>query len=575
MKISDERLAEFNDRMNDWISKQGLVFQLTHGGTGLGGNPPIVGSIIRTILSIVLLLLLAALGYSGFLFWKASGKELPKQLRKGIASGFGVEEVIASGFKRDFSSGKYKEIIAKGNQETFFNHLAARKLDFSMEPLDGLFGTWETQAINIEEAQIALKAGAPDSEQASKSWQSIFHQRPDFSFQTLTVKKASLSWGYTSSATWGSIVDSQLTASRTSEGWNLIFKGGKFSQGIFRDFKIVKLEVELDPEKGLSIPEAEMKADEGTFTWSGKMLTGGASPTFEAQGQLTRIPLAKFLPPALLKVVNGNIDATFTATGSTNNEDGICFTLHGKPESENGIFLTKELNLLRMLSHLDAKRSYRKIPYNLGSFILETKGNTLDFKDLSLTSQDIESKFILSKIKGNFRARASTKEDLQEETLALQIASNNASETIGSSPLQEQKSAKDFEKEILNVFEKLQFKNPHMEISYFEKTSSAEKFGTPHNIKNREEKKQIIGRTHLSLTPRRLARSPFLLEGEVQLAIPHVAFKEIPSLPNLSPIEPGSHLQWVQIPLNSLVLRSTDQLTIKWEEAMEELGNDN
>ena len=120
MKLSDERLAEFNGRMNDWISKQGLIFQLTHGGTGLGGRPPIVGSFIRAIASLTLLALLAGFGFLAFLFWKATGDELPKQCQKGIAQRLSIEKVTANGFERTLSSGSFKQILAVGDDDSFY-----------------------------------------------------------------------------------------------------------------------------------------------------------------------------------------------------------------------------------------------------------------------------------------------------------------------------------------------------------------------------------------------------------------------------------------------------------------------
>ena len=566
MKLSDERLAEFNDRMNNWISKQGLVFQLTHGGTGLGGNPPIIGSIIRSLLSILILALIAALAYGGYLYWKVSGDKLPEQLQKGIAAGLGAEElqVTATGFERDFNSGSYKKVIAKGNESTFYNHLEARNLKFQMEPLNGLFGDWEALNIDIGEAKISIKAGEADDQRAETSWQSLFFERSHFSFQSLRIKKATLSWGYSSPATWGSIVDSELIAERTPQGWKLKLKGGKFSQGIFRNFAIKEIKAELDKEQGLLIPEASLLAGKGTFTWSGNMTSGGASPNFKFQGSLTKIPVAQFIPRALMKIVNGSFTGSLAAEGSTNNSDGIAFTLQAQPDQATGIYLTKELSLLQILSHLDTKRTYRKVLFNHGSFTIKTKGDSLEFQDIQLSSQEDESGPVLAKLKGNFTARPVSKDELEQESHIFADISKNTSETIGITPELGLDTNDKFQEEIRRFFHHLQYAHPHLEVSYFEKD---EKIAKDTLSPNKE--KITVGQTYLDLTPRRSSRIPFILDGEVELAVSTNIFETIPQLPNVLPLEEGAQFRWIKIPLTSLVERSTDSVNHMWEKALE------
>ena len=86
-------------------------------------------------------------------------------------------------FKRDLSSGSYKQILVEGNGETFFNQMEARGVEFPMEPTSsGLFGEWEAKTIKISGLKIALKAGEADDERAQKSWQSLFFASPNFTF---------------------------------------------------------------------------------------------------------------------------------------------------------------------------------------------------------------------------------------------------------------------------------------------------------------------------------------------------------------------------------------------------------
>lgn len=569
MKLSDERVAEFNGRMNDWISKQGLLFQLTHGGTGLGGKPAIFGALIRAFVSLTLLVLLAAVGYAGFLVWKATGDELPKQFEAGIADGLGSDEVSTGGFKRDLSSGSYSEIIAKGNENTFYEHLEVRNLEFAMTMQSGLFGDWESQSINIGELKTAIKAGEFNAEQAANSWLSLFHERPSFSFKSLTIDDASISWGYNSPATWGSILHSELLANRTPDGWLLRFRGGEFSQGIFRGFEIEEIRVMLSRENGFSIPEAKLKADSGTFTWSGKMTSGGASPEFQFDGQLTSVPLSQFLPRGILSVVNGSLTGTVSGNGSLNNSDGIGFAFEVQPDASDGLYITKALTLLRLLSHLDSQRSYRRVILNQGSFKISSKGTGLQFSDIDLISQDPESLFMLAKLTGDFVARPATQEDLQQESHIFGAIAEKVSETIGATPQPNQQTDEEFEDEILRLFPHLQFEKPHIQVVYLEKGEVTDNRKAI-NPTTKDKGETTVAKTHLDFNLRRISRSPFLIDGNVKLSVPSSAFEGNTQLPNVSPPDGPANMQVIDLPLTDLVQRCTDKLNQRWEETMAE-----
>lgn len=558
MKLSEERLAEFNSRMNDWISKQGLLFQLTHGGTGLGGRPPIVGSIVRSLISIVVLLVVAVLGYGGFLFWKASGDELPKQFDKGIAAGLGLgaeDEIAALGFDRDMSSGSYKSLLTKGNDTSFFTGLEARGISFPMGLTSGLFGEWNVDTITIDSLSVGLKAGEADDERSSQSWQSLFHTRPDFNFTKIDAKEANFTWGYSAPATWGSLLNTKMHATRTSEGWTLQFRGGTFSQGIFRHFQVEEMTVMLDRTGGLKVPAALMSYDGGALTWSGEMTSGGASPEFAIRGELNNIPVHAFLPRGLLALANGNISGKLTASGSTNSSDGICYQIEARPEGAEGIHITKELPLLRMLSHLDPRRSYRKLPFNRGAFTIETKGDTIWFKEIELTSTEEESTQTFARLRGSFKASPTTAKELAEESTIFKAAAENATTgTIGASP--EPEIGEDIGEKILNNFRLLQFSNPHRELLYMTKD---------------DEDKELL-RHRLELVNRRKFRFPFVLDGEVSLAVPKSAFEKVGPLPEVTEDPSDADLRWIRIPLRNIISRSTEDLSAAWEQAMEEAG---
>lgn len=557
MKVSEERLAEYNGRMNDWIAKQGLIFQLTHGGTGLGGRPPIIGSLIRAVISLILLTLFAAVAYVGFLFWKASGDQLPKELNAGIADGLNVEKVTAAGFDRTLSSGEYKQVMAQGNEDTFFNHFDARNVTFQMSPTSGLFGDWDARALQIGELKVAVKAGEANDEEASRSWQSLFQVRPSFTFTRIEVSKATFSWGYSSPATWGSIIESTLVANRKDGGWDLEFRGGSFSHGIFRDFHIEELLVSLDEKEGFEITKATLRLGKGTFSWSAKMSSGGASPLLKIDGNFDQLPIAAFLPRGLLSFVNGTFSGELEGEGSINDTDGICFQIACQPSSRESVYLTKEFTLLRLLSHLDPQRSYRKLPFNAGSFQLTTKGTTLEFSEIELAATEKESSKVIARLQGNLSTRPATLEDLEDNEFLIGDSDETTGATIGTqpelSPLTTNRA--NLGARILNQFGTLQFQNPHRELIYLTRDAD-----------NEELKKKRI-----SLLPRRRFRMPFTVDGEVRLAIPGTAFEETIPLPQVALEDQEEGLRWIAIQLQGFIPQSSSNLSDQWEQALEEV----
>ena len=322
--------------------------------------------------------------------------------------------------------------------------------------------------------------------------------------------------------------------------------------------------VELTEDGSLKVTEAKFSLNQGILQCSGEMLTGGSKPTFAFEGKFTALPLSAFLPQGILALVNGTISGEFSASGSTNDSDGICYHITGRPNGSDGIILTKELVLLRMLSHLDPLRSYRKVTFNEGSFKLETKGNVLTFSEVDLSSQDADTSQQVSQLRGDFVARPTTKEEIEREVYTLDSSTSNSSdtsETIGATEPDEMSLEEQavFANSIITQHKTVQFLNPPRELYFFTKDSAG---------------KDLI-KQRLDLTPRRTFRFPYVVEGQLDFAVPTSAFQNTPSLPGVSPHEDNPDLQWLQINLNNMIQASTKQLSNQWEEALNEAAENN
>ncbi len=549
MNLSEERLAEFNARMNQWIAKQGLLFQLTNEGTGLGGQrPSIVNSLIRFLASLLSLAVLGGLAYAGFLIWQVSGDKLPEKFEIGISEMLSSEKTTAIEFKRDLNTGNYKQIQVIGGTESFFNHLDASEVSFKMEPTTGLFGSWNANIISIERLRIALKAGDVDTERAEKAWQSLFNKRPNFSFNSIEVSDANLSWGYSLPATWGSILHSNLKISHQDEGYKIQFVNGQFSHGIFRDLTIEKLEVDISPDNQLTISEATLKSGQGTLTFNGKMVSGGSQPIFEFEGQFSNLPIASFLPPAFNKHLGGSFSGEFTANGSTNDSNGICFHIKGNVENSVGIMVSKEFAALELLSHLDPRRSYRKLLFNQGSFELEKQSEVMSFSNVNLSSFDEELSLTTSRLQGDFKARPMTPQDLQGDDKETEQKSSQLSE------LEKENATGEFEAYILKEFDDFQLKNPHQELRHI-----------THDANNNKLKKERV-----DLVKRRHFRPPYLLEGQLILSVVSSTFDDYPPLPAVANQADQDGLSPITIDLSDTVPDISRRLRVAWQNAMNE-----
>jgi hypothetical protein len=267
-----------------------------------------------------------------------------------------------------------REVYLDGGEDAFFNALQAQRLEFEMSPMDGIFGDWDAGQITMEELSAALKAGSTTEENAGKIWQGLFAERSDFTFSSLDIRSANLSWGYASESTWGAIHESHLVIKRQPDAWQLQFKGGTFSQGIFRDLKIQSLRVLAKKSGKLIFQEAEMSARDGTVSWTGELVESGAAPVFQCEGQFRQFPLPAFLPPALRPFVTGALSGTLSAQGSPNDRKGIQYELNCALDDEASVIFTSEVPLVQMISALDTGKRYRRLVFNEGSFQLATNG---------------------------------------------------------------------------------------------------------------------------------------------------------------------------------------------------------
>ncbi|MDP0489581.1 MAG: hypothetical protein Q7Q71_00855 [Verrucomicrobiota bacterium JB023] len=552
MNLPEEKITDFNERMNEWIAGQGLLFQLTHGGTGLGERPSIVAQMMRMLLTLLALVVVAALAYGGYLVWRVNGSGFAKELSAGIGEQLGAEDITARGFNRKGKKGTYYQVLAEGNEDTFYEHLEARRVEFKMSYFDGLFGEWDGQTLRVASLFAHLKSGGIDDEHARTAWQSLFSESDTFKFNRFEVGSANFSWGYNSPATWGSIIDASLLGTREDDGWRLILKGGKFSQGIFDHLDIVRLEARLHPEQGLSIEEAELEMNGGQIKWQASVVEGIANPRFEGSGTLTEVPINRFLPLALRDRFDGTVSGTMTLGGYSNSSQGIHYELELSPGAK-GIGLTHEIPLLRLLTALDKENTYRKVVFNEGGFLVSTEGEGLTISEIDLKVVNQETELVLNELKGSLQSRPGRLDEINLNETVLQQA-----DQAGLTAASINDSSNEFVADSVRlIYANHQPETPPTRLEL--KAETVDENGVT----------QEVDFPFLEPRARDFLRTPHILSGDLTFSLLSNAMDEFGSLPQLKAVEGSPEKKVISLSLSEMDFQATTTLSEKWESALQ------
>lgn len=401
----DDKRAAFNEQMNDWVSRQGLWFQLRHAADGQS----LLSRLARVGLRLLLLLMVGA-----FVFWIYLVKRVEKgDFRQNIqdrveASLKGAECKVGS-IRKDREVLSLSYLNVEGTDESFFHAMRARLIRMNMKLTDGLFGVWHGGGVTVDHLELDLKAGARDDLVAANAYQSLFTKHKKFDFEWLDVHNTTLRWGY-SNHNRGAIRDSRMTASREGDAWRMEFRGGTLSQNWLRNLEIERLVVICDSQ-GVRIQEARLHSGRGSLSFKVKMGEGG-QPEASGTMVLDSMPMTALLPARYSEWIEGEISGKGTVSGSTNSQEGIVLNLDLSLQDGDAMILRDSLPLLSALSVVDVYNSYRKITFTEGGFQIRTGGNQLQVNEINLKAGD------LFHLAGGLHVRPPSHEEVAE---ALQL----------------------------------------------------------------------------------------------------------------------------------------------------------
>lgn len=400
MNAREEKRAAFNEQMNEWVSRQGLWFQLRHAADG----QTIVARLLRVGIRLSVILVVCC-----FLLWFYLVKRVESEgFRDGVASALqstlAAESCEVGSIQKTRDTVSISSVKMEGGGNTFFHAMSARVIRLNMGITDGVVGKWTTETVNVDQLDLEVKAGESDDAAAAKSFSGLFPDHGSFEFGRIMVDQANIEWGY-SSTNRGSISNSTMVVSREGGAWNIELKGGTFSQNWLKNLEIQRITAVCDSQ-GVHIKEAVLHSGLGTVSFQLDIGSGG-KPAVSGTLQMTSMPFSSLLPTQYDEWLEGTISGKGTIGGSTNSQEGIVLDLGLELDEGDVMILRDRLPIFSALSVVDLYNSYRKVSFNEGGFRIRTADGRMKVSNL-----DVRAGSLLQFKGGGFTVRPPTDEEI-------------------------------------------------------------------------------------------------------------------------------------------------------------------
>jgi hypothetical protein len=404
----------FNDRLAQWVAKQGFWFQRRYSMAG-GGTSVLMYHVLRLMLKLLIFVLVLGAIALFFLIQRTDQASFKTSLRNEIVAGLDAEWGVMRSFSRSQNRAMIRHLLVNGGGDSYIESMEATGIRFRMGLLDGLNGRWKPNAITVERMSLNVKAGAETPEDADKLASSLTKSFDKVQFQNLESSQTRITWGY-SERTMGSISGSKMLAMREGKGWRLQFTGGIFEQNWLRNLEIKELVLICD-DQGLVVEKGEFEVKAQTTFADGKMgkvsmrqvkIAGGPRPEYSGTVVLENVPLEAFLQENYHSYLDGRFSGELKIFGSTNTPEGV--SLAGRISLSEGDSLTlrSRLPLLNSLAILSPSGSFRKVSFHDGSFNLKTTGGVLSISDIILVAPEQMT------VKGGFSVRPLEDKEIME-----------------------------------------------------------------------------------------------------------------------------------------------------------------
>jgi hypothetical protein len=555
--MEHEQTKQFNERLNQWIASQGVLFQLRHSNSGGKGFSILLYHSLKIGLKLLILLLVAAIGFGYYLKKRPYTGKFISGNNQQFTAALGAKKARLNDFK--FADGKawIRAAEADGGPNSFFNTLDANAVSFDATLVDGLLKRWECSAIKANKLVIDLRVGADSPEQAEQITQNLVREYPGFKFSSINGPETTIRWGLRAK-TAGSIEGSKMIAVRNAEGWQVDFSEGTFSQNWLHDLKIIAINAQITPSV-ITIPQATFETDKsgGKITFSDVKILWNERPKISGNVKLEHVPLSSLIPRSKRNIIEesqnfiessqnfieGTVSGELAIGGSTNTSEGVTFSGNLFLDKGDSITMRDSIHLFKALSVVSGgNNNYQRVNFNEGSFSLKSSNGTVTFRNIALKSE-------LVSLKGDFMVRPSTLQEAQQEVGAAGKEDKSAFSPVGNDSTKG--SAADID--ALLTLEKAG-----------EKTSSKIGFNSGSNKDfdtDRQRQLQEAQATREASLLRELNNLRF--DGKVVLTVPGNTFEQAIELRELYPVDPNTGKTLMPLSLEGNIAYPTKDLADK------------
>lgn len=382
MQTLDEKKESFDRSLNEWLSKEGLTFQLLH---ARGGGGAFFSHIIYVGIRLFVLALLFLLLAWWMLSKRLTSDSFVKGLEKKTQKELSLKSVSFESPSYDDGFYRLKKCQMQGGQASFFKSLVADGIEVEAGILSAFFTDWHAKNIHVRSLLSLLKAGNSNDAMAKEAYGKLFQSFGNFSFSIAEIDEASFFWGY-SQYNSGKLEKTSAHISRFNKGWKIRLQGGTFAQNWLKDLSLEHAVIICLPDS-LVFEEVILRKGKGLLRFQGQMSIE-SQPRLEGSFSINNFVLRDILGKKNPSWLEGSFCAKGTFSGSTNRQEGITTEMDVTLEKGNQLIIRQGFPLFSALKLIDFYHSYRKILFKEGKARVRTGGGHIVISDMNLSSEE-------------------------------------------------------------------------------------------------------------------------------------------------------------------------------------------
>lgn len=396
---------DFQSRLENWVSRQGLWFQIRHAS----GSGAVMRSLFGVGIRLVVLFFIL-LGIGWFYLTKQVGRDsYTERLKTGLVVGMhasgGKIEGVSRG-KTQFLSAdlKIKYLELDEGETTFFENkvTVSKKMDaegndvdveteeglvaegVTLSPfsiLDGIRGGWRGNELNIQRVSAFLKTTADSDALAKTGYATLFQKYQYLDVKLIDVGKVDLEWGY-SEKTKARLSGASMSGELLDEGWQLVFKGGKFSYGFLRDVDLQEARVICRPDK-IEIRSVLLRVGAGYMQVHGDVEIG-AKPKVDCKFKIASLNMEDVVQDEFRSWLGGSVSGEGTITGDLSARDGLDYDIKVELNRQDQLVVDDQFPVMQTMQFVDGMNSYRRFRFGYGRLRFRTEGEDYYLDDIYL-----------------------------------------------------------------------------------------------------------------------------------------------------------------------------------------------